>query len=47
MNLMLVLIFSCVSLGLIVPRVGPRQTLLVAVMATMVTVMYYASRRFL
>jgi hypothetical protein len=47
MNLMLVLIFSCVTLGLVVPRIGPRQTLLVAAMATVVTVLYYASQRFM
>ena len=47
MNLMLLLIIICVALGLLSPRVGPRQYAAVAAAASVVTVLYFASLRFL
>ncbi len=47
MHLMLAVIFLCVGLGLFVRRFGWREQLLVVVMATAMTGLYYFGQRFM
>ena len=48
MNLMLVVIVLCVVLGLLVPRLGVREHVLVALLATAMTALYFLfSARFM
>jgi hypothetical protein len=47
MNLMLTIIFLCVALGLLAPRIGMREQLAVVMMATTMTGLYYFFTRFM
>ena len=47
MNLMLLLIIVCITIGLLSQRIGQRQYAAVAVAATIVTTLYFAFLRFL
>lgn len=47
MNLMLAVIFLCVALGLFVRRLGVREQLLVVVIATTMTGLYFFAERFM
>jgi hypothetical protein len=48
MNLMLVVIFACVAIGLFARRFGPREYCLVAVVACAMTLLYFLfSERFM
>jgi hypothetical protein len=47
MNLMLTVIFVCVALGLLAPKLGRREHLAIVVMATTMTGLYYFVQRFM
>jgi hypothetical protein len=47
MNLMLTVIFLCVALGLLAPRIGKREQLAIVAMATTMTGLYYFVHRFM
>jgi hypothetical protein len=47
MNLMLTLIFCCIAVGLVAPRLGRREHLIIAGFATVATVLWFSSRRFM
>ncbi len=41
MPLMLTVIFVCIAIGLLAPRFGPREYLIVALLAATMTALYY------
>lgn len=41
MNLMLVVILLCLLLGLLAPRLGRRETIVIGALATGMTALYY------
>ena len=47
MNLMLAVIFVCIALGLLAPRIGRREQLAVVVIAVAMTSLYFFTRRFI
>jgi uncharacterized membrane protein YccC len=47
MNLMITLMLACVAVGLLSRTLGPRQYLLVAGFATVATVLWFSSRRYM
>ena len=47
MNLMLALMFACIAIGLIAPQLGRKQHYLVAAFATVATILWFSSRRFM
>ena len=47
MNLMLAVIFVCIVLGLLAPRIGTREQLAVGVIAVAMTCLYFFTRRFM
>ncbi len=47
MNLMLTVIFLCVVLGLVAPRLGKREHLAIVILATVMTGLYLFTRRFM
>jgi hypothetical protein len=47
MNLMLTLMFACITVGLLAPRLGRREHLLVAAFATIATILWFFFRRFM
>jgi hypothetical protein len=47
MNLMLTVIFLCVALGLLAHRLGGREQLVVVVIATTMTGLYFFAQRFM
>jgi hypothetical protein len=47
MNLMLAVIFLCIVLGLLAPRLGAREHLAVAALATAMTALYLFANRFM
>lgn len=47
MNLMLAVIFVCIAIGLLAPRIGMREQLTVSVIAVAMTCLYFFTRRFM
>ena len=47
MNLMLAVIFVCIALGLLAPRIGTREQLAVGAIAVSMTCLYLFMRRFM
>jgi hypothetical protein len=47
MNLMLTLIFACIAVGLLAKSLDRRHTWLVTGFATVATVLWFVSRRFM
>ena len=47
MNLMLIVIFLCVALGLLVTKFGWREQLVLVVTATTMTGLYFFAQRFM
>jgi fucose permease len=48
MNLMLAFLFVCIALGLLAPRLGRREQLILGFLATMTTALYFfLSARFM
>ena len=45
MNLMLTVIFLCVVVGLVSPRFGGRTSIVITLLASMMTVLYYTVER--
>jgi len=45
MALMLAVIFLCVAVGVLAPQFGPRIYIVVALLATTMTALYYAMER--